>query len=310
MRRLPILLLLLWASVGCQRTPPASVFIDPALSTVIPSDAYALLGVRLEQLPSTPIYKKYLGDKPISMLDEFQKRTGIDARKDLYELLVAGTDRGAITFVKGKFSDIVGRQPNLQFGGSAPVMYKGLMLLGPEPSGVVFLNSSVAALAPHALLKSLIDQRDRGAAPVVNTFLAKASGIPHEAQVWGVSLRGGNPASGSVRLEGNLANLDRLLQSLQEYRGWADLRNGISAQLSGTCTNDDSARRLGDTVRGFVGLGRLTAGTHPELQKLYDAVQVTQVQNRVDLKANIPEDLLEAALPQVPSVFANPRAEN
>lgn len=305
-RLLPGLLLLSFAA--CQRPVPTSVFIDPALSIVIPSDAYALVGVRLEKLPDTPLYKKYLGNRPIELLDNFQKQTGIDARKDLYELLTSITDHGTLTLIKGKFADVVGRAPNIQFGGTQPTMYKSMMLLGTEESGIVFLNSSVAALGTQAQLRTLIDQRDRGPAPNVKTFLAKAEGIPHEAQIWSISLRSGNPFPLPIPKSGNMANLNRVFQSLQEFAGWADLRNGVQFTLRGTCPNDQEAQRLGDTLRGFVGLLRLsTPSTRPELLRVYDAVNVTQQQSRVDVKGNIPEDLLEAAVGN--GVFPVPLAQ-
>lgn len=296
-RLLPCLLLVLTLAAGCQRPVPKAVFVDPALTTLIPSDTYSLVGAKLETLPNLPVYKKYLGRQQFALLDSFQQQTGIDPRKDLYELLTARSDRGTTTFIKGKFSDIVGHQPNLQFGGQQPTMYKGLMLLGSEQSGVVFLNSSVAALGTQPMLRSLIDERDRGPAPIVNTLIKKAEGIPHDVQLWSISLRGGNPFPIPIPQTGNLANLNNVFNKIQEFQAWADLRTGVNVTMHLTAPSEAEARRLGDTLRGLLGLLRIsTNSSKTALLKMYDNVQVTQQQSVVDLKTNIPEDLLEAAL--------------
>jgi hypothetical protein len=50
-------------------------------------------------------------------------------------------------------------------------------------------------------------------------------------------------------------------------------------------------------VKGVVGLGRLnTPDSHPELLKLYDAIQVTQQQTRTKVTADIPADLADRFL--------------
>ena len=87
MRKLTVALALVLA--GC-RSKPTNVFIDPALATMVPSDTVFLAGIRLDKLRETPAYKRFV-DRPVKTLDDFQKETGLDPRKDLWEFLVVGT---------------------------------------------------------------------------------------------------------------------------------------------------------------------------------------------------------------------------
>ena len=105
-----------------------------------------------------------------------------------------------------------------------------------------------------------------------------------------------------------MANLNRVFQGIQETQAWADLRGGLNANVTGQCVNEQEAKRLGDTLRGLLGLARLsTSSGRPELLRVYDAVQVNSVQSKVEVKANLPEDLLEATMKDLP--FGLPKAE-
>jgi hypothetical protein len=60
-----------------------------------------------------------------------------------------------------------------------------------------------------------------------------------------------------------------------------------------TATEKD-AMSLRDTVRGVVGLGRLSVPENqPELLKVWDGITVDQVGRSISLRADIPQDLLD-----------------
>jgi hypothetical protein len=47
-------------------------------------------------------------------------------------------------------------------------------------------------------------------------------------------------------------------------------------------------------LKGIIGLGRLsTPDNKPDLLKLYDAIEVEQVQNKVTVTAHLPPDLAD-----------------
>jgi hypothetical protein len=107
--------------------------------------------------------------------------------------------------------------------------------------------------------------------------------------VWAALIGGLQGRSLGIPTESNLGNILQVLQGIETVRLGIDLRDGFDAQAAATCRTEREAKRVHDMVKGIVGIGRLsTPDNQPELLKLYDAIQVTQAQNRTDVAARIP----------------------
>src|ERR1700729_3197574 len=82
---------------ACTTAPPAGPRIDPALAGLIPADTVLLVGTRIEALKRTPLYEKFLAHRSVPQIDAFAAQTGIDPKKDLWELLyLSNGSRGAV----------------------------------------------------------------------------------------------------------------------------------------------------------------------------------------------------------------------
>ena len=92
-------------------------------------------------------------------LDDFQKETGLDPRKDLWEFLIAGDGKQTLVFCRGKFTEF-GLEPKLNRPGIKRMSYKGMLMLGNEETAVLFANASVAVAGPTPQLRTLVDNRD------------------------------------------------------------------------------------------------------------------------------------------------------
>ena len=102
MKKLFVTITVALTLAACKRTTPGAL-VDPALSGLVPADTTMLVGIRLEDLLKTPIYKKYLADRPIPQLDEFSKQFGIDPRKDLWEVLFISNGQESVVLGRGRF---------------------------------------------------------------------------------------------------------------------------------------------------------------------------------------------------------------
>lgn len=103
-------------------------------------------------------------------------------------------------------------------------------------------------------------------------------------------------------MEGNLANLGKILASVDNFTLSADFRSGITATAGGECHTVDDARRLGEAVRGVLGLARLsTPSERSEWLALWDGIAVSQrerlVQVQIGLRPEILEKVLKSPLP-------------
>jgi hypothetical protein len=92
-------------------------------------------------------------------------------------------------------------------------------------------------------------------------------------QVWAVGDLTVNDL-GSVGVRGP-APLLEMLQTLKSGTYQMRIDSGLHARASGTFTDADSARNIGDMARGFLSLAKLqTARQRPEIGELLNGIQV------------------------------------
>jgi len=288
MRRRAILATLAgMASAGCRSTPPPGVKIDPALAMMTPETAVALAGVKMDAIRKTEVYRRH---REALGLDQFSKDTGLDLQTDVWELLVVFEPPGWVAMARGKFSPGFGGLEPRVLEGAPRTSYKGYTIIGNQQASTVFVNSSTALAGAGAAVRSLLDRRaaSRGIPPALEEQIRN---IPPGAQIWiATAARLGGLA---IPLEGNWANLNRIIESIEA--GWLgiDLSNGVEVTARGSCATEQEAKGLHDAMRGLIGLGRLTTpSSQGELLRLYDSIQVGRREREVTLSAVVPPDLV------------------
>ncbi len=180
--------LLCLAVAGCGPAQVGSVRVDPALATLVPGDAIMLAGVRLDALRKTPVYQKYIGERNMPGLDDLTRNTGLDPRKDIWELLVVSNGVDLAVLARGNFAP-QGEEPRINRPGVQRMPYKGYTLIGNEQGAVAFMNASVAVAGRPAAGRSIIDNRGKsnGIPPALRP---KVDAIPSAAQLWLVAAGG------------------------------------------------------------------------------------------------------------------------
>lgn len=274
-------------AVGCRSAERGALRVDPTLAAMVSSDTVVLAGARMDALRATPLYRKFVAARPQPMLDRLSARLGLDPRKDLGELLVASDGKATVALARGKFATAETR-----LGDARRLSYKGHTLIGDERAALLFLNASTVAAGPAPALRALIDRRNRNRRP--SPLLARAASLPAGVQLWMVASQTA-PLAEALPSSGNLAVLAKILAMLESCIVAVDLRSGLHLNADCLSRNENDARTLSDALRGLVGLARLsTPDDAPELLRAYDRVKVEQTQRTIRLKAEIPEDLLEA----------------
>jgi hypothetical protein len=291
-----LLVLLCVGLPGCRPGQTGQVRIDPALATLVPHDTVTLAGIRMEALRDTPLYRKWVAERPLPAVDRFAEETGLDLRKDLWEALIASDGKDVVVMARGKFS-ATGEEPRIDRPGVQRMPYKGYTLIGTDEGAVVFLNQSTAAAGRPAVLRTLIDRRDASQRGVPPALMELVREIPAHNQVWVASLGGFGQIREAVPPEGALASIGKIFSLIEQFRAAADLRNGLDATASARCRNEQDAKTLHDALRGLVGLGRLsTPDNRPELLRVYDAMQVEQDQRAVRFRAEVPLDVIDTLM--------------
>lgn len=272
---------------ACARKPAVGPKIDPALATLIPPDTTLVVGTRLEALERTPVYQKYLANRKFPQVEEFARQTSLDPTKDLWELLFVSNGKDNVLLGRGKFANEM--EPDFGKAHGKRFNYKGYNLVGDENAALLYLSGSTAAIGPTASLRHLLDVRGSADGPP-ERIAALMKEIPSDAQFWAVY------AGGPVDLpfQGNLANISKLVSSIQSGSLYFDLRTGLNGVASGDCSTDQSADEVQGALKAFIGLGRLnTPANQKELQSAWDGLRVTLQDKRVKLYIDVPQNVVD-----------------
>ena len=277
-----ILCLLLAGCSGTGRGP-----VDPSLTIFIPRDTVALVGVRMDQLRATPIYRKLVEGHRLPRFDDFRTESGFDPGNDVRELLLAADGENTLAIARGAF----GTKPP---SGLLSTDYKGYTLYAKDSREMlVFLDKTTVLGGSATTVRAAIDQYKNGIRSAPPDLMARAQAIAGEAQIWAVIAGWRGFGRDTLREMGNAGNLDRVLRSVDAASLTVDLRSGMHAAAVGDCRTESEARTLSEQLRGLAGAARIgiPAG-RPELLRALDGIQVRQDGRTIKLNIDITQDLV------------------
>lgn len=282
---------------GCVKTPPGPK-IDPALAGLIPPDTILLAGARLDQLQKTSIYQQHMANRAVPLIDDFPKQIGLPIRReDLWELLLISDGKQSVVLGRGKFADEA--EPRIERPGATRFGYKGYTLVGDEREAVLLVSPTVIGFGPTAALRSLIDNKGKGNGPP-SSLAEQLQQMPAEALFWAVY--GGGVTSLPFKAPGDMANINKIVASIQSGSVYLDLRTGVNGLAAGTCGSEQDAKSLYDALRALAGLGRLAVPKgppgkdQPVLGRILDGLRITQESRTVNVHIEEPEDLVDPLL--------------
>ncbi len=278
-------------AAGCGQKQSSAVRVDPALATLVPADTAILVGSKLDKLRETPTYQKHFSQMSLPRLDDFAKETGLDPRKDVWEVLFCsnGSNSGVL-MVRGKFAP--GElEPKLERQGATRTRYKSYNLFGDERNSVFFMNASTALAGSTSALKGILDGLDRSGSGIPASLKPLVDAVPDGAQFWAVF--NGSAIALPFSMKGGIG-LDQILRSVENGRFSANLTNGFDFQAVGTCTNDQSAKQIRDLLKGLIGIGRLsTSPDQSDMLKVFDSINIDQQGRVVNISADIAQDVVD-----------------
>lgn len=284
---------------GCKREPK-SARVDAAIAPLLPPDTAVLAGIRLDKLQNTPFFERYVnGEQELRFFREFQQKTGLDPRKDLWELAVAISPTSRVVFARGKFGGQFGLEPKIDLPGMTRTSYKSYSILATKDGGVLFLNTGLAVLGPVEDLKRVVDGRERSVqAPAA---LALVERIPAKAHFWAVSSNLGAMMP-QGKAEGMAGNFLRMGQTAGEFTAWADLAEGVDLESSLTYPDEAMAAQVRDALKALLGILRLrTPSDQTELLQVYTNVFPSSEGRTVKVKAKTPFALIDQVVRRLPS---------
>jgi hypothetical protein len=282
---------------ACTHRQPTGVFLDPAFGTLIPPDTKLMAGVRLDKIRETPLYKKLDGQFDLNRrLNLFSERTGLNPRKDTWQLLLVSNGTRTLVMARGNFS-VADGEPSFKELGGEHLRYKDYSVIGTPETSVFFLNPSVGIAGRRADLENFIDHRAEYF-KVPSDLQSRLKELPYPDQLWVVS---NGTIPDRVLAGPDTTGAKSLLSNLVGYVQGAQLglhvNEGVDFNGSIDCTSAEGAQRVRDAIKGVVGLARLrTPDNQIEMLKVYDTIRVNQNAWKVTLSASIAPDMVDPLL--------------
>lgn len=288
-----LLFCILLTSLGAGRARAERV--DNVLAQMVPADTTTLIGMRMQQIESTTLFRKLVAQGKIPQMDQFARESGFDPRRDVRDLLLASNGKQTVFLGRGTF--------NLKTPEKARKLnYHGFVILSnddPEktPSGFCILDSTLAAAGPLPILKAALDQYKSGNRNNAAALLTRARSIGENYQFWVVAAGNARLVSENLPGASNGPDFGRIFGSLQNALFEADLSNGLKGLAEGYCASAQDAKSLSDAARGMIGMARLnTPEGQPELLRVWDGFKVEQADRKVTLTVDVGQDLVDQLL--------------
>jgi hypothetical protein len=175
-------------------------------------------------------------------------------------------------------------------------------LLGNPRESVVFPQAGFALAGAAVSVRAALDSQADGNGGVPQELQQRLAGVPKSAQIWEASSGGLPFAEIGMRsdLESALSNISGYVSGTS---AGITLANGANVQADIICVSNEGAQRVHDALRGLVGLSRLSTNeSRLDLLRLWDAVHVDQDQQIVHVRIDLPADLADKLLAELPKI--------
>lgn len=295
------LLITLALAVSCTKPGGTGVSVNSAFRPLIPPDTKALAGANLDNLKASPFYQRHRSELNFPLLDAMSERIGFDPRRDISDLVIAWNGMDAVAIARGGFNvDAVASK--LSGFGTRPTQYQGHTIFTSDREAVGFLKHGVAIAGSERAVRSEINLENNRRGGVPDELQARLAAIPKGDQIWAVSRAGLALPDSFVRsdIDSALSNITGYINATSVGIG---LDSGTHMQAEIVCISNEGAQRVRDALRGGIGLARLTTrDDQSDLLKLFDAIQVSQDQQTVHIKADVSGELTDKLLAYLPQI--------
>jgi hypothetical protein len=268
----------------------------PAELAYVPADARVVAFADVRDVMDSEVRRKLSVLQPGGATGQqhFKEQTGIDLETDIDYVVAALSGmndpaQGQPPFVlaKGRF-DEVRIEGLLRDQGGAVEDYKGSRLLVEQGNkfAVVFLEPGLVALGGADAVRKAIDTKAGGPSVKSNDEVMRLVRDIDDGDAWVV-------AKFDALTGGKLpAEVAKQLPPINWFSARGFVGAGLDGQLRAETRDEASARNLQEVIRGFMALGRLQSGQHPEFADFLNSVQVSGDGKTVSLSFSLPPEMI------------------
>ena len=299
-----------------QKPGPAEFsYVPPSAAVVAYADVHEVMGSELRHR-----LRDVMPSGEAKGREEFQQRTGIDLEQDIDHVVACMIprtadgpewDSGFVAF-RGRF-DNVRLEALAREHGAAVEDYKGKRLLtlarhegsdegedegeseepahaGKPSMTLVFVEPGLVMMGDGRAVRQAIDTAASGRDVTGNTDMMRlVKDVEGGANAWAV---------GRFDVIANRARLPEGVSSqipaIKWFAAAARVNGGVAGSLLAEARDEEAARNLRDVAGGFLALGRMQAGSRPELQTMLQSLQLSGTGTTVQLSFAVPTEILDA----------------
>jgi len=228
--------------------------------------------------------------------ERFKEQTGIDIETDV-DYVVAASGLGSqgvegappLVIARGRFSDVRIEGLIREQGGTVEDYKGSRLLIHPEHGmAVVFLEPGLVAMGGADMVRGAIDAKASGSNVKGNAEVMNLVRQMDDGDAWVVARF---DALSGARVPAELASQ---LPTINWFSAKGFIGSGLEGQLRVETRDEASARNLQEVIRGFMALGRLQSGQHPEIAEFLNSVQLGGDGNTVSLSFSLPSEMIDA----------------
>jgi len=263
--------------VAIMTIPAATVSIDDASLKFLPPDTKGVVFIDVAALRSSPLVQDILKDKSLGgpgRWGDFVIATGMDPERDVDKVTIGQLNgKDGLIIVQGRINKFKMEQ-FLKDKGKESQTYLGQTLYR-DGNGTFVILDNLVLLGQVDGVKKAIDQMQLPGSPPLRGDLAAAiQTIEAGNQIWGVGDFSVDDL-GNLGVRGPAPAVD-MLKSLKNGTFQMHVDTGIQVRAIGNFSDPESAKSIGDLVRGAVAVAKLqVAKQQPDMVKLLDGFQVT-----------------------------------
>jgi hypothetical protein len=270
----------------------------PAELAYIPADARVIAYADIRDVMDSEVRRKLSAFQQGANdgAAHFKEETGIDLETDIDYIVASASGMGEPTkgepplvLARGRF-DEVRIEGLIRDQGGVVEDYKGSRLLVSDEKKIalVFVEPGLVAIGGPDAVRKAIDTKAGGQNLKGNDEVMRLVRDIDDGDAWVVArfdaLTGG-------RLPAAVANQ---LPPINWFSARGFVNSGVEGQLRVETRDEASAKNLQDVIRGFMALGRLQSGQHPEFAGFLDSVQLSGDGKTVSLSFSLPPEMIDA----------------
>ncbi len=283
---------------------PALLAADVSMLNLLMPDAKVVTGVDVERTRNSPFGQYFIQQMTAkdSGLEKFVQMTGMDPRKDVFEIIVASTDSGGvfnaaggtIFVVRGAFDP--SKLTQLASAHGAVTSYNGTQIVeagkGAQAAWVGFLGNLMVA-GPQAGVKTAIDRyRSAKKADPMLTSRIQAASSKHDA--WFLTTVSPGALAGNLTSNPNVkgAMAGDLMQGIESLSGGVKFGANVIVSGEATARSDKDASALVDVLRFFANMAQ-SSGAKSGPMSILNGVQMLAEGKIVKFSLTTPEQDFE-----------------